>query len=99
VLFDNGPKVHPKMFHRYSGPFVVKHQYRNDVTCQQMATGELRTFDIGDLKLYGGEEAAAFDMARRDQDQHVIDKIISYTGDRLVRTTLETLFTPLTFPN
>jgi hypothetical protein len=88
VLFDKGAKVHPKMNHRYPGPYEVKGQLANDVTCQQMATGEVCKFDVTDLKLYSGTREQAFDMACRDQDQHVIDTIMSYRGDRHTRTTL-----------
>ena len=46
VLFDQGSKVHPKMAHRYTGPFEVKKQSKNDVHCQHMATGEVITYDV-----------------------------------------------------
>ena len=88
VLFDKGAKVHPKMAHRYAGPFEVKHQVKNDVTCQQMATGEVVTYDVRRLKLYSGNHAQAYDMARRDKDQHVIERIISFKGDRHKRTSM-----------
>jgi hypothetical protein len=88
VLFDTGPKVHPKMAHRYLGPYEVKGQRANDVSVQHMATGEVHKYDVNDLKLYAGDREEAYDMARRDKDQHVIDKVLYCTGDRLKRTTL-----------
>jgi len=88
VLYDKGSKVTPKMSHRYRGPHLVKGQRANDVTVQHMATGETKTYDVQDLKLYAGTQTDAIDMARRDQDQHVIDRIISHTGDRSKRTSL-----------
>jgi hypothetical protein len=88
VLFDKGSKVNPKMSHRYKGPFIVKRQVSNDVYCQHMATGEAMTYDVTDLKLYAGTFEEALSMARRDQDQHVIDKVLYCTGDRLIRTTM-----------
>lgn len=88
VLFDKGAKAHPKMNHRYSGPFEVKGQVANDVTCQQLATGGIYTYDVTDLTLYSGSHEQAYDMACRDQDQHVIDKILSFKGDPLTRSTL-----------
>jgi hypothetical protein len=88
VLFDKGPKVHPKMFHRYLGPYEVINQTSNDVFCRQLATGESRKFDVSDLRLYAGSREDAFDMACRDQDQHVIDVITSVKGDLRKRTTL-----------
>jgi hypothetical protein len=88
VLYDKGAKVSPKMSHRYSGPFTVIGQKANDVTCRHMASGEVKTYDVLDLKLYAGTQTDATGMARRDQDQHVIKRIIAWTGDRLTRTTL-----------
>ena len=88
VLFDKGSKVHPKMNHRYQGPYEVKGHRANDVTVQHLATGEVKTLSAEDLKLFAGSRQEAFDMARRDQDQHVIDKVLYCKGDRLKRTTL-----------
>jgi hypothetical protein len=88
VLFDKGAKVHPKVNHRYLGPYTVKGQKANDVTVQHLATGQVKTFDVCDLKLYAGNKQEAYDMARRDQDQHVIDKILYCKGDAHTRTTL-----------
>ena len=39
VLFDAGPKPHPKMAARFKGPFEVVHQYRNDVDCRDLISG------------------------------------------------------------
>ena len=88
VLLDKGSKVHPKMNHRYLGPYEVKGQRANDVTGQHMATGEVKTYDVLDLKLYAGDRDKAYDMARRDQDQHVINKVLSCKGDSHKRTTM-----------
>ena len=88
VLFDKGPKVHPKMSHRYAGPYEVKKHIKNDVTCQHLATGEVKLFDVESLKIYGGARDTAFDAARRDQDQHVIQRIVTHRGDVKKRTDL-----------
>jgi hypothetical protein len=53
-----------------------------------MASGEVKKYDISKLKLYAGTRQAAELMARRDQDQHVIEKFISHKGDPLTRTTM-----------
>ena len=88
VLFDKGAKVHPKMSHRYMGPFSVKSQYKNDVDCQHLATGQVVRVSVSDVKLFPGDSDAAYKMALRDQDQHVIDEILYYRGDREVRSTM-----------
>ena len=88
ILFDKGAKVHPKMSHRYMGPFVVKTQYKNDIDCQHLATGQVVRVSVTDVKLFPGDRETAYSMALRDQDQHVIDKILYYRGDRESRSTL-----------
>ena len=88
VLFDKGAKVHPKMSHRYMGPFTVKHQYKNDVDCQHLATGQMVRVSVSDVKLFPGDRDTAYKMALRDHEQHVIDKILYYKGDRDVRSTM-----------
>ena len=88
VLFYKGPKVHPKMTHLYTGPYKVQRHVKNDVTCQHMATGEIRLFDVESLKIFAGSEEEAYAAARRDQDQHVIKRILTHRGDILKRSTL-----------
>lgn len=88
VFFDKGPKVHPKMFHRYLGPYEVTRQVSNDVTCKHMATGEAKKFDVFDLSICTSPREEAFAMACRDQDQHIIESIVSVRGDLSKRSTL-----------
>ena len=88
VLYYKGPKAHPKMTHLYAGPFKVKRHVKNDVSCQHMATGETKLFDVQDLKIFPGSEEEAYAAARRDQDQHVIKRIVTHRGDILKRSTL-----------
>ena len=88
VLFDKGAKVHPKMTHRYLGPFKVIKQYKNDVDCQHLVTHQIVKVDVQDLKLYPGDEEMGFKMALRDHDQHEIDTILYYKGDRERRSSL-----------
>jgi len=88
VLFYKGPKVHPKMTHLYTGPYEVKRHVKNDVTCQHMATGETRMFDVESLKIFAGSKEEAYAAARRDQDQHVVRRIVTHRGDILKRSSL-----------
>jgi hypothetical protein len=53
-----------------------------------MATGETKLFDVQDLKIFPGSEEEAYAAARRDQDQHVIKRIVTHRGDVLKRSTL-----------
>ena len=88
ILFDKGAKVHPKMSHRYAGPCKVKVQYKNDIDCQHLVTGQVVRVDVQDVKLYPGNEETAYQMALRDHDQHEIDSILFYHGDRERRSTM-----------
>jgi hypothetical protein len=89
VLFNDGPKVHPKMRHVYLGPYEVIQQVSNDVFCKHVALGSHAKFDVRSLKIYSNtDKEAAFEAACRDQDQHVIDNILSFKGNLEKRTTL-----------
>jgi hypothetical protein len=88
VLFDKGAKVHPKMSHRYFGPFEVMEQYKNDITARHMVTHQVVTVSVSDVKIYAGTRDRAYKMAMRDHDEHVVDTIISYTGNRELRTSM-----------
>ena len=88
VLFDKGAKVHPKMSHRYMGPFRVKHQYKNDIDCQHLVTGQIVRVDVRDVKLYPGDEETGYKMALRDHDQHNVESILFYKGDRQKRSSM-----------
>jgi hypothetical protein len=88
ILFDKGAKVHPKMSHRYFGPYEVITQYKNDITARHMVTHQVVTVSVSDVKIYSGSKDRAFKMAMRDNDQHLVDTIISYTGNRELRTSM-----------
>ena len=88
VLFDKGAKVHPKMSHRYMGPFKVISQYKNDIDCRHLVTGQVVKVDVREVKLFAGDHDTAYNMACRDHEQHVIDTILYYRGDRDTRTSL-----------
>jgi hypothetical protein len=53
-----------------------------------MASGEVKTFDVLSLRLYSGTKEQAFDMARRDKEQHIVDKILYHWGDVNTRTSM-----------
>jgi hypothetical protein len=88
VLFDKGAKVHPKMSHRFFGPYEVKHQQKNDLDVQNLVTHQHVTVSVEDVKLYAGSRERAYKMAMRDQDQHVVDTIISFTGNSELKSSM-----------
>ena len=89
VTFDSGPKPHPKMSCRYKGPYEVVKQYRNDVDCRSLITGAIVQFSLTDLQpFFCHSREEAFDAATRDQQQFMVARIISYTGDSRTRTSM-----------
>ena len=60
----------------------------NDIDCQHLVTGQIARVDVQDVKLYLGDEEQAYRMALRDHDQHEIESILYYTGDREKRSTM-----------
>eukprot|EP00973_Karenia_brevis_P090539 12403102-Karenia_brevis.AAC.1 len=78
-----------KLTPRFSGPYEVISQYKNDVTCKHMAEGHILTFHLERLKLFTGTREEAFALACLDRDQYIIHEIIAYRGNPLSRTTLE----------
>ena len=81
VMYDKGPKAHPKLSARYKGPHVVINQYKNDVQCKNLITGGILTYSVSDLEPFFGSHEQAFDAATRDQDQYLVECILSYSGD------------------
>ena len=78
-----------KLVGRYSGPYVVLVQRKNDVSCRHCATGQVKEFFVGDLKLFVGTEEDALKMAMLDADQFVVDKFLAYKGDPMSRMSME----------
>ena len=88
VLFDAGPKPHPKLACRHKGPMQVVHQYKNDVDCRNLISGAIKKFSVEDLELFYGSAEEAFNAAMRDQEQFMVDKILGYKGDCRKRTSM-----------
>jgi hypothetical protein len=70
VLFDAGPKSHPKMASRHEGPYEVVRQSKNDVQARDLVTGVALEFSVVDLEPFFGVKTDAVTAARRDQEQH-----------------------------
>jgi hypothetical protein len=76
----------PKLKHHWFGPLVVIAQHHNDVEARHLATGVIGKYHISRLKLFVGDATTATDTAMRDQDQYVIDAILTYQGNPLRRS-------------
>jgi hypothetical protein len=83
-----------KLSPKFLGPYQVVDHTRNEVNCRNLVTGAIQPYNVEDLKLFSGTAETAVDMARRDTDQYVINTILAYKGDPVVRTTcsFEVLF-------
>jgi hypothetical protein len=70
---------------------VVLSQSKNDVTVEDLVSGKQYVFFVADLRIFVGTKEEALAAARLDDDQYVIDRIVTYRGDPDVRTTMEFL--------
>jgi hypothetical protein len=73
VLFDAGPKPHPKMASRHKGPYEVVRQHKNDVQVRDLVTGVVLEFSVVDLEPFFGVKTDAVTAARRDQEDSEAD--------------------------
>ena len=89
VVYDKGPKCHPKMASRLRGPFEVVQQIKNDVQVRNIVTGAIVEFSVSDLEPFFGTRDTALDAARRDHDQHEVDQVLSYRGNHDERSNLQ----------
>jgi hypothetical protein len=89
VLYDAGPKPHPKMASRHKGPYEVVRQNKNDVQVRDIVTGVVLEFSVVDLEPFFGDKSEAVIAARRDQEQHEVVEILSYRGDHNERSNLQ----------
>jgi hypothetical protein len=80
-----------KLLTAYAGPFEVVGQSKNDVECRHLVTHVIKTFFVGDLKLFYGSDTEALKMSMLDSDQHMIDCFLAYRGDPTKRTSMEFL--------
>ena len=76
-----------KLTAQFLGPYEVLDQHKNDVTCKHLATHTTKIFHTDHIHIFIGTKEAAMEAALRDFDQHVIHRIIAFTGDPYKRTT------------
>jgi hypothetical protein len=77
-----------KLDARNLGPFRVISHIKNDVQVRNLITDAIKTFHSNRLKYFFGTKEEAFDAALRDNDQFVVDHIMAYRGDPLIRTSM-----------
>lgn len=93
VLFrhsDSKP-LPDKLIGKYSGPYTVIKQEKNDVDCRHCALGKISTFHVENLKLFIGDASEAFKIAMADADQYEVDVFLAYRGDPMKRKQMQFL--------
>jgi len=90
VLIELNDRPH-KLLHRWAGPFKVLSQTGNDVSLEDLVSGKHTREHCVKLKRFIGSDEDAIVAARMDTDQVLIDKLLSYTGEPVLRTTMKFL--------
>jgi hypothetical protein len=91
VMFDAGSKPNPKMSSRNKGPFRVIDHTKNDVQVRNLVTDAIVKCSSHDLTAFYGDEAGAYHAACHDNDQFVVKRVISYSGNCERRTEMSFL--------
>ena len=91
VLFQLNPNdpLPTKLSPKFTGPFKVVKQTKNDVDCQSLIYGSISSFHVERLKIFHGTIDEAKALAQLDNDQYVIECFKAYRGYPVVRTTME----------
>ena len=94
VLFQTtspGQMKDSKLSPAFSGPYKVTQQRGNDVECQHITLGTVKTFHVTRLKIFHGSYEDARHIALLDGDQHELESIIGYIGDPAKRLAMQFL--------
>jgi hypothetical protein len=73
----------------FQGPFEVLGQNKNDVSTRNLVYGNVRDYHVERLKPFFGTRTEAVELAKRDNDQFDVERILAYRGDPETRTTME----------
>jgi hypothetical protein len=76
-----------KLSPQFLGPYEVISQHKNDITCKHLATHTIKVFHTDDIKIFIGTPEAALQAAMRDNDQHLISRILTFKGNPFQRFT------------
>jgi hypothetical protein len=77
-----------KLDSKHLSPFKIVSHLRNDVTVRNLITDAVKVFHANRLKYFFGSSEQAKNAALRDMDQYIVDALIAYRGDPLIRTSL-----------
>jgi hypothetical protein len=90
VLWQQDPNepLPTKLSPKFVGPYLVSSQEKNDVECRHVILGVVKKFHVTRLKIFHGTLEEAKKVAVLDHDQYVVRRIIAYTGDPNIRTSM-----------
>ena len=77
-----------KLSPNFKGPNEVMKHVKNDVTCRHLNLGTVSVFHVTRLKPFFGSREDALRMARIDNDQFIIIKIVGFVGNPWKRSSL-----------
>lgn len=77
-----------KLSPRYSGPYQVIRQSKNDVHCKHVNLGSEHTFHVSRLRPFFGTYDDALRVAQLDKNQYLIQAINYFRGNVFKRSTL-----------
>ena len=92
-LLDSKLTVGNKLNSRKRGPYeVLEHANgSNVVVVKDLVTDTTIRYNQKDLQLFIGSRESAIKLARLDDDQFIIDRILGYTGDPEKRSSMQFL--------
>jgi hypothetical protein len=88
VQYRNRP---PTKFHsRWGGPMRVVSNNTNEYTLQDLVTNKLKNYHITQLKAFEYDQMKTdpLDIARKEKDEYVVEKVLEHKGSGKTRKTL-----------
>ena len=88
------PREHPnahldsKLSPPWKGPYEVISQDRNDVSCEHVVNRTRHVFHVDRIKPFFGSRQDAEQIARADDDQHIVSQVLGYSGNPHVRRSM-----------
>ena len=78
-----------KLSPRFVGPYEVLEQIKNDVEVRHITRGNITKLHVERLKLFSGSMEEAKRVAQIDNDQYEIKRILTYSGNPELRSTVD----------
>jgi hypothetical protein len=86
IMTEEKKGLKGKLYPRNLGPYEVIKQVTNNVTLKSLIDGKVKTVDVSILKVFLGDYGQALHAAKMDDDQEELEKILSFEGNYLERS-------------